>query len=236
MNRKCLVLLLTSVLHSAVVVAADSDSTQTIHETAGFGIGALIGGLIAGPPGAVIGAAGRTLYGNHNAKKDARLTTLQQQLHEKNIEFVKLQQEFNNTQLAWAENLKKVALEKHRAALKKLSNSISFSVYFRTDDSGLDPTLTPHIRDLVNLILDSPGIKVQLEAHADHRGQPEYNMKLSRARANSVRAELIRAGLQANRIQYHAYGESRARSTEGDIEGYIFDRRVDLLLTLDSEI
>lgn len=236
MNRICLVLLLTSVLHSAVVVAADSDSTTTIHETAGFGIGALIGGLVAGPPGAVIGAAGGTLYGNHNAKKDVRVATLQQQLHEKNIEFVKLQQEFSNAQFTWAENLKKVALDKRRASLKKLSDNISFSVYFRTDDSGLDPTLTPHIRDLVNLILESPGIKVQLEAHADRRGRTEHNMKLSLARAYSVRNELIRAGLPTNRIQYHAYGESHARSAEGDIEGCIFDRRVDLLLTLDSEI
>lgn len=236
MNRIYMVLLLTSVLHSAGVVAADSDSTTTIHETAGFGIGALIGGLIAGPPGAVIGAAGGTWYGNHNAKKDVQVTTLQQQLHEKNIEFVKLQQEFSNAQFAWAENQRKVALDKQQSSLKKLSDNISFSVYFRTDDSGLDPTLTPHIRDLVNLILGSPGIKVQLEAHADRRGQPEYNMKLSRARANSVRAELISAGLPANRIQSHAYGESHAHSAAGDIEGYLFDRRVDLLLTLDSEI
>lgn len=236
MNRICLVLLLTSVLHSAAVVAADNDSATTTHETTGFGIGALIGGLIAGPPGAVIGAAGGTLYGHHSAKKDKQVASLHEQLHEKNIEFVKLQQEFTNAQFAWSENLKQVAWDKRQASLKKLSDNISFSVYFRTDDSGLDPTLTPHIRDLVNLIIDAPDIKVQLEAYADRRGQPEHNLKLSQARANSVRAELITAGLPANRILYHAYGESRAQSTKGDTEGYVFDRRVDLFLTLDSEI
>jgi len=236
MNRIWPVLLLTGVLHSAAVVAGDADSVTTAHETAGFGIGALIGGLIAGPPGAVIGAAGGTLYGQHNAKKELQVASLQQQLQEKNIEFAKLQQEFTNAQFAWAENLEQAALDKRNSSLEKLSDSISFSVYFRTDDAGLDPVLTPHIRDLVNLVLDSPGIKIQLEAHADRRGRTEHNLKLSRARSNSVRAELIRAGLPANRIIYHTHGEAHARSAEGDVEGYIFDRRVDLLLTPDSEI
>lgn len=236
MNRIHLVLLLTSVLHSAFVVAGDTDSVTTTRETAGFGIGALIGGLIAGPPGAVIGAAGGTIYGHHNAEKENKVLTLQQQLHEKNIEYARLQQDFANARYTWAENLKKAAFDKRRASLEKLTDHISFTVYFRTNDARLEPQLFPHIRDLVNLIHDTPEIRVQLDGYADQRGSSKYNLKLSRARADSVRAELVRAGLPANRIISNAHGESLAHSATGDIEGYIFDRRVDLLLTLNSEI
>ena len=236
MNRIHLVLLLTSVLHSAFVVAGDTDSVTTNRETAGFGIGALIGGLIAGPPGAVIGAAGGTIYGHHNAEKEKQVLTLQQQLHEKNIEYARLQQEFTNARFTWAESLKKAAFDKRRASLEKLTDHISFTVYFRTGDARPGPELSPHIRDLVNLIHDTPEIRVQLDGYADRRGGPDYNMKLSQARAESVRAELIRAGLPANRITSNAHGKSLAHSKAGDIEGYIFDRRVDLILTLNSEI
>jgi outer membrane protein OmpA-like peptidoglycan-associated protein len=237
MNKIYTVLLLTSLLHSGAVVAEkESDGVTTTHETAGFGIGALIGGLIAGPPGAVIGAAGGTLYGYRNGKKAVMITNMEQQLQERNIELARLQQEFNNTQFAYTEDLQKVIYENRRATAENISNNISFSVYFRTNESGLDSTLTPHICDLVNLILDVPYINVDLEAHSDHRGNPEYNLELSLARANSVRLELIKAGLPANRIISHAYGETRAKAVKGDHEDYIFDRRVDLQLTLSSEI
>ena len=236
MKKICALLLSASVIHSPLA-SAENDTPATVkNEATGFGIGALLGGLIGGPPGAVIGAAGGTLYGNYTARKTNAITTLEQELRDKDMQLAYLQDEITRFQINHASNLQAVALEGKQASLQKLGNGISFSIFFRTNDAGIDPVLNTHIHDLVNLICDVPEIRVQLEAHADERGLPSYNMQLSHNRARAVQAVLINAGLPAERIQKYAYGESRARTKITDQEDYLFDRRVDIKLTLDKQL
>lgn len=227
-------LLLASVMQPALAADHSTEATNK-NEVGGFGLGALIGGLIAGPPGAAIGAVGGALYGHRTGEKEDRIASLEKQLHDRQIDLTLLQNEFTQTQAEYAGNLQKIATQNHQATLEKLADGISFSIYFRTNESHLESTLAPHIHDLVNLIRDVPDVKILLEAYADERGLPSYNLQLSHARAKSVQNELINAGLPANRIIQHAYGESRSHANHGDIEGYIFDRRVDIRLTLNTE-
>ncbi len=86
------------------------------------------------------------------------------------------------------------------------------------------------------MIRQFPEISVQLEGHADRRGTNTHNMKLSQKRIKEVQSEMVNAGLPEQRIQVHAYGETQAIATNGDSEGYIFDRRVTIHLTLDTEV
>ncbi len=236
MHKICHTVLITFILFSTLANAQDDVTTTSDNETIGFGLGALIGGLLAGPPGVVIGATGGTLFGGQVAKKDQSISTLEKQLQEKDIELAILQNEIARAQSEYNKNINKVRLENKQTGFKKLSEGISFSVYFRTGKSGIDPTLRPHIHDLAKLISSTPNIKIHLNAYADHRGDPNYNMELSRSRARAVATELVHAGLPGNRILKHAYGESRAQINEGDNEGYIFDRRVDIHLTIDTEV
>ena len=229
MKKICALLLSASVIHSPLA-SAENDTPATVkNEATGFGIGALLGGLIGGPPGAVIGAAGGTIYGNYTAGKTDTIATLEQKLQNKDIELAALQDEITRFQINHASNLQAVALEGKQASLQKLGNGISFSIYFRTNEARIDLVLNTHIRDV-------PEIMIQLEAHADERGLPSYNMQLSHNRARAVQAVLINAGLPAERIQKYAYGESRARTKITDQEDYLFDRRVDIKLTLDKQL
>jgi outer membrane protein OmpA-like peptidoglycan-associated protein len=236
MKKICALLLSASVIHSPLAHAENETPATVKNKTTGFGIGALLGGLIGGPPGAVIGASGGKVYGNYTAGKTDTIANLEQKLQNKDIDLAALQDEITRVQINHAGNLQAVALEGKQASLQKLGNGISFSIYFRTNDTGIDPVLNTHIHDLVNLIRDLPEIRVQLEAHADERGLPSYNMQLSHNRARAVQAELINAGLPADRIQKYTYGESRARTKIIDQENYIFDRRVDIKLTLDTSL
>ncbi len=236
MHRICHTFLITFILFSTLANAQDDVTTTSDNETIGFGLGALIGGLLAGPPGAVVGAASGTLFGGHNAKQNQSVTTLKKQLQDKDIELTFLQNEIARAQSEYNRNINKVRLENKQTGLKKLSEGISFSVYFRTGKSSIDPTLRPHIHDLARLISNTPNIKIHLNAYTDHRGGQDYNMELSRSRARAVAAEMIQSGLSDNRISKHAYGESRAQISNSDREGYIFDRRVDIRLIIDTEV
>ena len=52
----------------------------------------------------------------------------------------------------------------------------------------------------------------------------------------SVKHALINAGIPNKRIQTQAFGESHAKAKEGNLEEYIYDRRVTINLTLDREV
>jgi hypothetical protein len=67
----------------------------------------------------------------------------------------------------------------------------------------------PRIIGLVLQILrDHPGIEeLTIEAHTDARGSDEWNLRLSRARADYLRDELARRGIAASRLVAVGYGE-----------------------------
>ena len=237
MKKLCAMLLSASILNPSMAAAEQDSPATTTREVAGFGLGAILGGLIGGPPGAVIGAAGGTIYGNHAAKKDDALALLEKQLQEKTLALATLQNEFEVARDQYDGTLQKVAMENKVQSLQKLGDGRSFPVYFRTNDAGISPEVGQQIRKLATLIRDYPEIRVRLDAYADERGLPSYNLQLSKARARTVHKELIRAGLPSPRILQHAHGEDLAAEGCGDVDvdKFVFDRRVDIQFTLDTE-
>lgn len=62
MNKKNITLFITLILFSSVAHTQNDTTTDSNKDTLGFGIGALIGNLLAGHPGAIIEAAGGALF------------------------------------------------------------------------------------------------------------------------------------------------------------------------------
>ena len=204
-------------------------------EEMGLGLGAIIGGLIAGPPGAIIGAAGGAWYGDRQEKKEDKLAALEQRLHDKQAELAGLQGEFADLQARRDTELTKVKLERQVSAMDKLSHGVTLTVFFRTNSFNLEPDNAARIEHLAQYLRDFPEIQLQLEAYADRRGTEAYNRRLSQQRADTVRQALIQGGLQSHRIHSRAFGETGANAADGDVEGYVFDRRVRIQLSLDTQ-
>jgi len=77
---------------------------------------------------------------------------------------------------------------------------------------------------------------LQIEGHADERGSDEYNLKLSKERAASVRQFLVDGGIPANRLTSEGYGESRPIATNSTEAGRQENRRVEISLDKDKEM
>ena len=232
-------LLLGLTLMCAFNIAAHADSTSVPtsgrKEGVGLGLGALIGGLIAGPPGAILGAAGGIFLGNSEARHDAGRSALEQRLEQKQDELDDLRRQFAERDAQAEMPLRPVRLEERWSAMEQLSNGITFTVYFRTASADPDPEFRPRLQHLARYLGEFQDIQLQIEAHADRRGSTAYNRSLSERRAAAVSEILRQAGIPARRIHAHAYGESQAMAAEGDREGYVFDRRVTIQLTLQPE-
>ena len=169
-------------------------------------------------------------------KKKTRLIALKQRLLEKQSELTNLQGEFAAMETRQKGELQKVKLERQVSALDKLSQGVTLTVYFRTNSSSIDSENTDRIEHLAQYLQTFPEIQINLDAYSDRRGTDAYNLQLSRQRADAVRQALLQGGLQTKRIHTHAYGESMAKAAAGDREGYVFDRRVIIQLSLDNEV
>jgi len=82
-------------------------------------------------------------------------------------------------------------------------------IEFETDASGTLRPVTVETLEGVRAVLEAnPQIhRVAIEGHADERATDEYNMTLSKQRADAVMRWLVAHGIDASRLESHGYGE-----------------------------
>jgi len=230
-------IILISLISFQSIVSANDIQTEpaSTKENVGFGIGALIGSVLAGPIGVVIGAGGGTWLGARENKTDKTIAALEKELNAKSIEIAYQQNELAETKEKYKKEFQKVILNKETRSLEKLSDGISYVIYYKTNEAEIQYTILPEIKKLANLIKIYPQIQIQISGYTDYRGSDSHNLALSKKRIENVQAEFIKVGISNQRFQTHAYGEHKASAYEGDTESYVFDRRVTINLTLNQE-
>ena len=230
------IVLISIICFQSIVVANDNQNEHASHkENIGFGLGALIGGVIAGPVGIVIGTGGGTWLGARENERDKTIVALEKELNAKSIEIAYQQNELAETKKKFQEEFQKVVNSRETQSLEKLSQGISYVIYYKTNDAKIHHEVLPKIQKLARLIKTYPQIQIQINGYADFRGTYKHNLALSKQRIKNVRDEFIKAGISNQRFQTYAYGEHKASAYEGDTESYIFARRVTINLTLNKE-
>jgi outer membrane protein OmpA-like peptidoglycan-associated protein len=73
-----------------------------------------------------------------------------------------------------------------------------------------------------------PKVRVEISGHTDEMGTPEYNMTLSRQRAEAVRDYLMSKGVSGSRLEAKGYGETEPLAPNTSEEGRSKNRRVEL--------
>lgn len=83
-----------------------------------------------------------------------------------------------------------------------------FSVYFETKECVLSNSSKDTILLLAKTMIDNPNIVIELIASSDSKGNANRNMKLSECYGNLVKDYLVLNGIERERIEIKAYGES----------------------------
>lgn len=110
------------------------------------------------------------------------------------------------------------------------------SVLFDFGSVGLQPASREKLSLVAGLALASPEAGIDVGGHTDAIGTPDYNQRLSEARAGVVREALVILGVERSRITSVGYGETRPvapNSQPGgadDPAGRQKNRRVEILL------
>lgn len=91
--------------------------------------------------------------------------------------------------------------------IKSLINGGYVAVYFDFDKSTPTNVSTEGIDFILTYLRNNPSASVDITGHADELGRSAYNDKLSNARANNVKNTLVKAKIDASRLNVIAAGE-----------------------------
>ena len=82
-------------------------------------------------------------------------------------------------------------------------------IQFETNKAVLEPSTYPVMEEIAENLKAQPSIKVEVQGHTDNVGSAEYNMKLSQARAESVKRYLVDKGVAPDRLMVKGYGQTK---------------------------
>ena len=86
------------------------------------------------------------------------------------------------------------------------------NIFYDLDKYTLRPESKQALDELVKLLNENPNVTIELSAHCDYRGTPEYNKLLAQHRANAVVQYLIEAGIAAPRLTPVGYGKEKPKT------------------------
>jgi len=111
---------------------------------------------------------------------------------------------------------------------KKLNEILSRgSIEFDSNDTAITPRSRATLEQLIAQLRHAPLTAIEIGGHTDKYGEPDYNIQLSRRRAEAVRQYFTSHGL-TNQFTAVGYGASRPLSAVETRTGFQHNRRIEL--------
>ena len=108
------------------------------------------------------------------------------------------------------------------------SGLINKNILFEFDKAIVQKVAYGELESVINILVDRPKVKIELQGHTDAVGEESYNVGLSKNRVNAVRDFLIANGIESERIICDYYGEKKPKKTNDNAEGRQQNRRVEV--------
>ncbi len=109
-------------------------------------------------------------------------------------------------------------------------------VYFDTNKSNIKGTSVETLNKLAGILKEYPKTEILVEGHTDSAGSDEYNMGLSKLRAESVTNYIISQGIDNSRFTTKWFGETQPVADNATAEGKSKNRRVEIGIVASEEL
>lgn len=208
---------------------------QTQNENIGFGTGAVIGAITAGPLGAIVAGLGGVFIAkfiNVNDENDELNSALaKEQQKQLSYEQTKNQYQAKLQRLETSYQQQLIALEHQQSQAGQLqAENLLMSLQFSTGSSDIAPHYQEQVAALAQILNGSPSMKIDLSGYTDLTGEHSLNQTLSQARVESVKTLLMAQGVDEQQIATFAFGEDSPVVANSEREVSFYDRRVVLKL------
>lgn len=109
------------------------------------------------------------------------------------------------------------------------SKIIMHGILFDVDKATLKPESMGSINQIYNLLKKDPSLKFEIDGHTDNTGDAAHNLTLSQQRADAVKTQLVKMGIDAGRLTTKGFGDTVPIADNSTPEGKANNRRVEFL-------
>jgi K(+)-stimulated pyrophosphate-energized sodium pump len=102
---------------------------------------------------------------------------------------------------------------------------------FETGKSTLKPESQEQLKNVSEILKAYPAVKIKLGGYTDNTGDSNANLKLSSDRAKAVEEELVKMGIDTERIDSEGYGDQYPVGDNSTEEGRAKNRRISIRVT-----
>ncbi len=129
---------------------------------------------------------------------------------------------------AFEQTIQKVTSAEIESDLLNSGKSV-LQINFDTDRATLKADGSETVQEIIKVLRDNPKLKIAINGYTDNSGGKEHNQKLSEDRASTVKKEIIKAGIGADRLTSKGFGQDNPVATNDTEEGKAQNRRVELV-------
>ena len=206
MKKLVSIFALTAIVSGCTTVNPYTGQTQTAKATWGSAIGATAGALIGSTQsskGALVGAlGGAALGGGVGYYLDAQAAELRAELVSTGVQVVESD---DSIRLIMPGN-----------------------ITFKTDSADINSSFYSVLNSVAKVLNKYSNSTVMVSGHTDSTGSAEYNLDLSRERANSVASYLQGQGVKSSRFEVLGLGSSNPIASNDTANGRAQNRRVEI--------
>jgi outer membrane protein OmpA-like peptidoglycan-associated protein len=102
------------------------------------------------------------------------------------------------------------------------------NLFFDLGKATLKPESGPELKRILQVMTENKSLVIEISGHTDNTGSDEINDKLSLERANAVKDNLLKGGIDTSRIRTKGYGKSKPKADNATEEGRQINRRVEI--------
>lgn len=102
-------------------------------------------------------------------------------------------------------------------------------INFDTDKATLKTDGIQAVGEIANALNADKNLKIAINGYTDNTGDEKHNLQLSKQRAETVKNELVKAGIATNRLSSEGFGQSNPIADNNSEEGKAQNRRVELI-------
>jgi len=104
-------------------------------------------------------------------------------------------------------------------------------INFASGSSNLSEDSKEQLKNVSEIMKAFPNVKLKVGGYTDNTGSKDVNMRISKSRADSVKASIVSMGVDGSRMETEGYGPAQPIASNDTEEGRAQNRRISLRVT-----